>query len=86
MYILWYAVTEPELGEWPRQQEEVNMEDVLTTMARQFLPQMTRRGEVGGPPLLEAPDRRGILRLGDRGERRRARPRRRLPSLRVRPR
>ena len=42
VYIMWYTVTELELGEWPRQQEEVSMEDVLTTLARQFLPQMTR--------------------------------------------
>ena len=40
VYIMWYTVTELELGEWPRQQEEVSMEDVLTTLARQFLPQM----------------------------------------------
>ena len=42
MYILWYTVMDLEEGEWPRRHEEASVEDILTTMARQFLPQMTR--------------------------------------------
>ncbi len=38
--VLWYTGTDLELGEWPRQQEKVDTEDILTTLARQFLPQM----------------------------------------------
>jgi transposase-like protein len=41
VYILWYMGSLPELGEWRRQVKEVvEMEDILTTLARQFLPQM----------------------------------------------
>lgn len=41
MYFLWYTVTDLEPGEWHRQEKEAaDMEDILTTLARQFLPQM----------------------------------------------
>jgi hypothetical protein len=41
VYFLWYTGSDPELGEWRRQAKEVaRMEDILTTLARQFLPQM----------------------------------------------